>query len=519
MDPDVPQFFGFGAFETTAFFTAVLVAAYSLIPNPTGRQGVSDRSEYRVYAGWRLAILVIGAQLILMVVVFGVLLRRGTSAKAIVWVLLLMAGTWAPLAGLVKSTVSSWRRVRSMMRLRMTRNQLAAVAREYFLTGQRGIAVARIVYWASGELPVMPLRALGDVRELDAHRDAIRRAATPTVVAPPAAAVGWWHRSANKRAAEAGVLLDMGVLWSVHQGAQPGSVRGAVVAAATYAADPLVWAWTHEHVALSVTPFPDCRRAAATGGAPRVPPVRVQARYLDTVDELQTGGTLSDELDRRALRDRFCDRCALAIRGAVEAFLESNARGHTDMRSSWVADVNMAWAGHYEAVVDVFWEAAFMDAAANRLTVSERGNHSEGYGDYGKVVTLRMMTLLFLVLRAVMGEAPPLAPLADRVDARLHTRGFWVEYWEAFRDAVSVNGQVNASRIGTATFKAVTRTMQDREMGVLVDLLTTSPVTGSLCADPSCWLHSETTLQATRMDAPGAGGGGCRPWRTRPRAT
>eukprot|EP00170_Pyropia_yezoensis_P003665 contig_15411_g3676 len=363
MATDDPMFLRFNAFETTAFFTSLMVALYSLIPNPTGRQGPTDRSELLVYAGWRDAVLVIGAHLTFMAIVLGVLLGSDASGKSIAWVLLLMAAPWAPLAGSVKRTLGSWRRVRSMMLARTARNQMAAIAREYFLTGQRGIAAARIVYHVTGALPVTPLEALQDVPALATHVDAIRRAATPPGVAPAgsgkAPAGG---RAEGARAAEAGKLLDMGILWAVHQGPQPWDARRRRLSLSAMAAamDPLARLWTRETVPLLVSPFPAYQDAA---GVPRRMPLRQQAELLDMMDELQTAGTLSDSLAARSLRGRFCDRCALATRGAVEAYLESDVRGHGDMRAdAWLRNVNFQWHGHYEAMVDVLWEATLWTA-------------------------------------------------------------------------------------------------------------------------------------------------------------
>lgn len=502
MDPDSPTFLNFGAFETTAFFTAVLVACYSLISNPTGRQGPFDRSELRVYSGWRLAMLVIASYVVFLVIVLSVLVHNGTSAKAIVWVLLLMVAPWVLLAGSIRRTLSSWQRVRSMMLGRTSRKQLAAVAREYFLTGQRGIFVARIVYRASGVLPVMPVLALARVPEMDTYHDIIRRCATPTVVAQGSSGGRGVRRSTRERAAEAVVLLDMGILWSVHQGAQPWDLRGARLASWISFVDPLARMWTQELVPLAATPFPDFRRCGGDSGVSRLLPTRAQARYLDMVDELQSGGTLSDELYHRALRGRYCTRCILAVRGAVEAFLESNERGHTGMRADvWLRNFNMQWHGHYETVVDVLWEATFMEASASRLAVSEEPDLSNTFGDRSKVLTVRMMTVLFLVLRSLAGSAPQLDALSHHIAQRLHSLEYWVDFWQELRQYVSVGGRVDPSRIKTSAFKAVTRTMQDREMEAVVDLLQSHPISGALCEAPTCWLHTDTTMKVIRVGA------------------
>lgn len=501
MDPDSPTFLNFGAFETTAFFTALLVALYSFIRNPTGRQGAQDRSEYRVYSGWRCAMCILLAQLIFGSVVLGFLIRDRKSPKAVAWVMCLMAAPWAPLSGSLQRTVSSFRRVQSMMRARTTRNQVAAVAREYLLCGQRGVSLSRIVYWASNKLPVTPLRALSDVPELNAHQDVIRRCATPA--APVSNAGRGCLELKRKRAWDGPMLLEMGVLWTVHQGAQPWDLRGRWVDAVFSALDPFMYLWTEELKPLAVTPFPDVGHGGATGGAARALPVRLQARYLDMVDELQDGGTMSDELYERAVRGRYCDRCGVAIRGAVEAFMESNARGHTDTRAGeWLLNVDTKWSGHYEAVVDVLWEAAFMESSCTRLTVSTKVDYSNMFGDRSKVLTLRFLSVLFLMLRAVMQEAPVLEQVSHHVASRLHTWEYWKDFWSQLKDRVSVNGVVEAAKINTVAFKDVTRAMQDKEVTAVVDLLQRHPITGTLCGVPSCWLHTATEVTFTRVTQP-----------------
>jgi len=165
-----PIFLGFGAFETTAFCTAIVVAAYSLISNPKGRQSGSDQAEYEVYAGWRLAVFSITAQISLMIAVIVSLSNQpGMTAKAALWVTALMTAPWAPLAGRVRQTLWSFPRVRRMMRARVTRNEIAAVVRDRFLFGQRGIALPVIIYHSENILPGHPLAALRANKRLAPH--------------------------------------------------------------------------------------------------------------------------------------------------------------------------------------------------------------------------------------------------------------------------------------------------------------------------------------------------------------
>lgn len=176
-------------------------------------------------------------------------------------------------------------------------------------------------------------------------------------------------------------------------------------------------------------------------------------------------------------------------------------------------NVEFEWHGYNEATVGMQWEAAFMDAAANRPSVSADADASAAYGDRAKVLSLQMLTVFFPVLRCVAGDAPHLVALADRVAARLHTRAYWVDRWGGLCTAVAAAagpaGVVAANRIGTASFKAATRAAQDADMGAVVDIREAHPLdAGGLCGVPSCWLATVTTMQVWRALAPPPSGGG-----------
>ncbi len=332
-----PTFLGYGAFETTAFLTSILVAGYSLISNPKGRQGASDQSEYQVYAGWRLAVVAITAHVVLMVlVIVTISLQRGINTRTVLWVAALMLAPWAPLAGRVRQTLSSAMRVRRMMRMRVTRNELAAVMRDRFKFGQRGIALPVIIYHAERKLPHHPIEALRENERLAPHEDVLRRVA----------------EEAAQTDSTDGHALELGSMWAMNQGMQPSAIpRYEYVAWRVMSAlDILARVWTVQALKLRVDPMPE------------VPGPRVRARVLDIADVLQTGGTISDALVARGMGDRYCDRCKLATRGAVESFLESSERGHTDLRAKeWLRGVGTDWRGRFERIIDVMWEVCFVD--------------------------------------------------------------------------------------------------------------------------------------------------------------
>ncbi|KAK1870329.1 hypothetical protein I4F81_012791 [Pyropia yezoensis] len=131
-----------GAYESTAFITALLVGAFSFIPDPTGYQDATDAAEILVYTYWRYAIVVVGLDLLFKVIVLVVQWANGVRAYTIVWTLLLMMAPWAPLLNKVVAAVLAWGSVRSLMCNRVTRNEVSCVLREYLRMGDQSLTTA-----------------------------------------------------------------------------------------------------------------------------------------------------------------------------------------------------------------------------------------------------------------------------------------------------------------------------------------------------------------------------------------
>lgn len=483
-----PVFLGYGAFETTAFLTSVLVALYSLIPNPTGHQRATDQSEYEVYAAWRLGLISIVAQLILMcITILQLILQTAVPRNAKVWVVLLMVTPWAPLAGAVRDTLTAAPRVRRMMRTRLTRNELAALLRDRFKFGQRAIAIPLV--WrrmqvgpsalytsakSSTSTPMPPLIALRECEALAPYELQLCEQAT--------------------QAAQTGQndALALGAMWSVSQGAQPSSLTRwrLWVWAVTARIDLLARTWTVSTVPLAA----DCM--------PEVGLPLERARVLDLVDELQQGGTVSDELAARALRRWFCERCVLATRAAVEAFLESSERGHTDLRAKvWVRNLEMDWKGGFERSVDVMWEAAFIENSGQKVDYAE--DKSRDFGDRAKVTTTKIMALLFLAARSVMyteEEQFIYKKVADIMNAGPFRKDWWARYWARFEQRLVGKGELGANTRGgiKAEFKATLRDIIDEDVEMIVEQFVQNPITESLCSSTECCLHGEKLI-ATRV--------------------
>eukprot|EP00170_Pyropia_yezoensis_P003245 contig_13564_g3252 len=138
------SFFGSGVFETTAVVVAVFVAAYVVVPDPTGTQHAQDLSEYSVYAQWRWAMLILIADLGFTLAVIVHQLIECWRGSDVLWLVLLMFAPWAPVARQVFLTFAAWSRVRTMMRARMVSNTLTAVLREGFYLGYPGLSMGTV---------------------------------------------------------------------------------------------------------------------------------------------------------------------------------------------------------------------------------------------------------------------------------------------------------------------------------------------------------------------------------------
>lgn len=134
---------GFGAFETTAFVTALLVGAYSILPNPNGRPGAGV-SEIRVYSLWRRGVVLVAVDVLFMAAVVVLQVVRGRRIRTIGWLLGLMVAPWAPFAGTVADAATATTTVRNLMVGRVARNEVAAVLREFLRLGHHSLTIVPI---------------------------------------------------------------------------------------------------------------------------------------------------------------------------------------------------------------------------------------------------------------------------------------------------------------------------------------------------------------------------------------
>ncbi|KAK1866623.1 hypothetical protein I4F81_009139 [Pyropia yezoensis] len=344
---DKRQFFGYGIFETTAVIVACFVAGYALIPDPTGTQDSHDLSEYSVYSQWRTAVLCIVGDLIFSAVVIGHQLVHEWRGRDMWWLVALLFTPWAPLAGQVRKTLGAGRRVRFMMRTRVACNSLTAVLREGLYIGSPGLstlAVGQLVF--NVKSPPEP-----EVPDLGTDEDDSKRI-RGLVQEAMATSSG---RPLTKAALREGPQL------------QELSPKRMWLFKMESRLDPVARAWSRNQC-VSTDFFVEERPTASdlkeqaqasahwwtrlcptSQSTPMTKDPFKRALLLDVIDRLQPGGTVSAARLMALQAQAVCPQCCVAVRGAVEIFLESNSRQHANVRTPlWFKDVTVKW---------LFWDA------------------------------------------------------------------------------------------------------------------------------------------------------------------
>lgn len=456
-----PQFFGFGAFETTAFVSAVLVALYTFIPDPTGRQDAEDVSEHRVYSGWFRGLLIILIDVAFQLAVLIVQVRASLPAETVAWVFFLMLAPWAPLADKVAQNLRArtWSTVRDMMRGRVPRNETAVVLREFLRTGHPGLFTleaarhARVARGLKASHSFVVQRALTHVQTNNADSKWISDLVDHLK-----------YHSCAKGELDGGVILsdkwlDSLSLW-------------------THYLDPLAWCWTRERrpwIGPRVTPFEVCR------GRPRGDPHeqshfishRTRALILDTIDKHVVSGTMTHVSLSRMRSQGVCVRCCVALRAAVESFLESSDRQHADVRAdTWLKGVEFTFSGRINVVVRAMRESVFRDHPT-ALDVPP-GSLASDY----KHASRNILLLFFLVARCLFDRCAALEGAYERVKKRFQTEEWWVDFWKMYiqqlqEDALSLTDKRNLSPADWEKCdKVVVRVMHlmvDREVRALLE--------------------------------------------------
>lgn len=523
-----------GAYESTAFITALLVGAFSFIPDPTGYQDATDAAEILVYTYWRYAIVVVGLDILFKVIVLVVQWANGVRAYTIVWTLLLMMAPWAPLLNKVVAAVLAWGSVRSLMCNRVTRNEVSCVLREYLRMGDQSLTTA-----AATEMVVgvearfgMPSKVLQDaVRRLRDSRS---------------------HCESKEYEEKVQTLLknveNYGIsVWMLTRRARRQEPLSRLRGHHSWRlwlrrADKWTGAWTREEVRLVADPFPPERfsrlnephqREGADGGRQPRMPLSTRAYVLDVIDDCHRGYTLSQKHTSTTLPENLCKRCTLAFRGAIETFLESSTRAHEGVQArEWLFDTQMDWLGGFDKVADGLWEVAFAYPVALRV---DDGDLVDDYGAAGTVqkgpnptvTTRKFLVFLFLIARSLLSVCKPLESVGEHVSKRLHSRDWWHEYWTAVLAALRKDRNHNETYDDwmDGIRSTVMRDLTAAEMRTLVRLLADHPMrqqtgknadgkeqamSGAYCNESGCTLNSQTAGAAAAEGASVSGRGGRR---------
>lgn len=507
----------YGAFETTALATAVLVAAFTFIPDPTGCQDARDASEIRIYKYWRRAVVLIGLDFLLKVAVLIVQVINQRPADTIFWTLGLMAAPWAPLIDKVAAAIENWGGVRELMGSRVTRNEISCVLREYLKMGHQNVTTITLAEEVFDCVYPLPEKVL----------EAVIRASSHSI-----------GHNLLYRDRVNHLLKDVkgkGASWTVTSRAQrhgPVKQKQRIHDRRLRMRRMDLWMrfWTRNKYELTADPFPRgllSREEAnpadwdAKDGAIEIDCTQLEAHrayILDAIDDCLSGHTLSQRRALSSLPGDLCKRCSLAVRGAVEAFLESSNRAHINVHArAWLDDTHIEWRGRLQIVSDGMWEAVFVDQTG--LLVEDEEQTEKKDADDARpvpnatVTSRKLLVFFFLVARSTLKACRVLDKVGQRVKERLHSREWWNDYWQ------EVVRSLGTSRNSDDTVEdwidgIKTRTLRDISVGeikALVRLLADQPARpysgrdvegndlplGAFCNAPSCYLGSLTTCVVT----------------------
>lgn len=505
---DQREFLGFGIFETTAVVVAVFVAGYVLVGDPTGTQHAQDVSEYTVYAQWRWAMLFLIGDLGFMLAVLAHELVDCWRGSDVSWLVLLMFAPWAPVARQVRLTLGAWSRVRTMMRARMVSNTLAAVLREGFYLGYPGISTAAVGGFVFQTGPPDDFDVPDDLTDdkcgtidpEDNIRSQIRRALARSSGLPQT-------KSALRHGPQLTDSAGFGLWWFKHMPClDPLAIRWSMEPLVPLK-DPFFHLWpeptqgtpsrwtrilTWPHFVARATS--DDQAEASGSHIPSALPFK-RVRILDVIDLLQPGGTVSEARLQVLHSHAVCERCIMAVRAAVEAFLESSSRQHAGARvARWFKGVTVKWYGGVAPCLDMMWEACFSDNAGLRV---DGDPGSEGSAKRPPVsstdLTSWFLLFLFLVSRSLLHEACSLSRVDALVRTHLRPDSLWPLFWDAMRAKLAHTSPTVGATFKVQSDKAVELLMDDALVDT-VDAHVVGAVVNALCdtlMDPSDYPSSK----------------------------
>lgn len=496
-----PEFLGFGAFETTAFISAVLVTLYTFIPDPTGRQDALDVSEYRVYIGWRWGVVVVLLDVILVLAALATQVVSSQSSETVAWVVFLMLAPWAPLADKVGRNMRprSWSTVCRMMRSRVSRNEAVGVLREYLHTGHRNLYTSQVTRYLDipdgGRHALIVNEALQSQGKNQFTSSKWAQALAKHLMSHPYA----------KGDLKAGVVLSERRLDRL------------LVRLQWW--DPLAWWWTREsatRICLRVTPF--TLHAVDTKASRQSPFLDrwTRAKVLDVIDMHTVSGTVCHDRLARMRSLGLCELCCMALRVAVESFLESSDRQHADLRAgAWFRHARLTVSGRMNDVVSAMCESVFRDHPGSLEAPADTPLSNKDVSRY-------VLLFYFLLARCLAGHCEALAGVSERVEQRFHTEAWWKDFWQAYERELQAavlpmdEGDELSGPDWDKCDAMITRVMHqlvDGEVKALLKLLAKDlpdlddevderdpRLYSRICGDELCWLSRGSCIGVTLSD-------------------
>lgn len=510
---------GGDAYNTTAFFVAILVAFYQLIPDPTGNQDASDLSELVVYHQWRRAAVALFLYGLMVLIVAVHQLQAGWRGIDLAWLLALMLAPWAPVAKQVRLTLAGFWRVPAMMRSRGCRNRLTAVMREYLRVGNLHLVPTLIARERLSVVLLPPLRVPRWVLPSDvANKDDVIKNVMSQVMQHSPVMV---DADDVRGAPVSDRCIDSYPL------TRRLNFLGLFVRMLSCRADTVRTTWSPDR-AFPFCLVRYCRRARrfcsrhAVGKKKVLSPFKwfssdtaedtaradagvevdvehghykrrmlktwEESALLDAIDAVIPGGTLS-KARVKLLDDEFCDRCMMVFRASVELFAESSIYGHDGVSTAeWFKYFDVQATGSLIYALITLRAAVLVDCGATPVSDGSAGGIDAEDGQTTTLVTDQVLVLFFLVARSLLGGSERLDKLGDHISGRYHSAHWWNRYWEDLQRVLGRPVDVGSPSPWTDS-KAMGRSMRSAARSTTVaevrDLLQAAYETGPQSDSPA----------------------------------
>lgn len=210
----------------------------------------------------------------------------------------------------------------------------------------------------------------------------------------------------------------------------------------------------------------------------------------------------------------------MAVRAAVETFLESSSRQHSGARvAKWLSGVRVDCSGGVAACLDLMWGACFDDNAGVRVHVRSHRAGADAIGGAPPPVSKTDLTrwfllLLFVVSRSLLREASSLRNVDRIVRERLDPNFFW----DVFRNVLGTKlmdvysttmkiENLSARAVDELLDEALAETVDVHVVGMVVEELRAALIDvtdyqanvccmgrSRLCDDGACLLHQSNAV-------------------------